>query len=144
MKSPRFTLVKSIGDKLDNLGIVDDNEIRTILFSLRGGNVPKNLGPKDRGFGSLTNKELYQVNKKLDTRMNLENISREVAALEQAAQRNYMGGPFGSLQKALDTLTIDGFTFAGKKRTILSSLRSVEKNLVDLALHLKLDIWHTT
>jgi len=129
LKSPRFTLVKSIGDKLDNLGIVDDNEIRTILFSLRGGNVPKNLGPKDRGFGSLTNKELYQINKKLDTRMNLENISREVAALEQAAQRNYMGGPFGSLQKALDTLTIDGFTFAGKKRTILSSLRSVEKKL---------------
>lgn len=129
IKSPRFTLVKSIGDKLDNLGIVDDDEIRTILFSLRGGNVPKNLGAKDRGFGTLTNKELYQVNKKLDTRMNLENISRDLAALEQKAQRNYMGGPFGALQKAFDTLTIDGFTFAGKKRTFLSSLRSVEKKL---------------
>ena len=49
LKSPRFTLVKSIGDKLDNLGIVDDNEIRTILFSLRGGNVPKEFSPEIEG-----------------------------------------------------------------------------------------------
>ena len=129
VKSPRFTLVKSIGDKLNNLGIVDDDEIRTILFSLRGGKRPKNLGNKDRGFGSLTNKELFQVNKKLDTRMNLEDMAKTMAVLEQASQRNYMGGTFGAIQKAIDKLTLDGFTFAGKKRTIFESLRSVEKRL---------------
>ena len=130
-KTPRFNLVKSIGDKLDHLNIVDDDEIRKLLFSLRGGNVPKNLGPRDRGFGELTNRELFHINKKLDTRMNLQDISQRYAAIDQATKRNYMGGPFGGLQKIFDKLTIDGFTFAGKKRTIplLSSLRSVEAKL---------------
>jgi len=133
-KAPRFELVRSIGRELDTLGINDTNQIRKIVFGLRNGNVPKGLKPSDRGLGSLTERELYQLNKKLSQKSQLEKFAQELAAVEVEYSRQYLPGVFGGISRAFDKLTLDGFTIPvlGKRiesQNYLSGIRSVEAKL---------------
>ena len=123
IKTPRFELVKSIGRQLDELGMYKVDDIRKILFSIRGGRVPKNLKEGDRGFSSLTNRELYHLNKKLSNKNMLNDIAKEMMVLDKQLTRTYLPGPFGMLGKAFDRLTLDMFPKA------LSWIRSTEAKL---------------
>ena len=130
-KTPRFELVKRIGNELDRLGKYKVDDVRKTLFSVRGGRVPKNLKPGDRGFSSLTNRELYHINKKLSNRNMLHDISKQLMILDREYSRHYLPGPLGMLGKTFDKLTLDMFPSA------LSWMRSAEAKLSRPGVHVK-------
>lgn len=122
-KSPRFTLIKSIGEELNRLGITSVDDVQKAIFSIRGGKIPENLGSSNRGFDQLSNKELFQLSKKLYNRNQLDTIAKQLAALETNFSRSYLGGPFGLIQRGIDKLTLDMFPRQ------LGWMRSVEAKL---------------
>jgi hypothetical protein len=121
--SPRHVLIKSIGDGLDTMGMTSVADSRRTVFSIRGGNIPENLGKNQRGLSVLSDKELYHLNRRIHNKIELETIAKELKAVDQYYSTSYLGGPFGGLQRAYDKITLDLFPQK------LSWMRSVESKL---------------
>ena len=130
IKSPRTVLVRNIAEKLKDLGVREDiDAVRRTVFQIRGGRVPENLGKKDTGLGSLTNRELYALNKKLDSQVFLDNTAREFAILDKVGKA-HIPGPFAFISNVLDNLTKNTWMRSPESKVYRENVNPIGKKLL--------------